>query len=556
MAQMAINVAVDGAVGEDAVQPYGMHVSSRYLDLTKRKLELTRLPRELQLPEKRRWDYGTPKAVLEPLIDFWLEHYDWRTQETLFNNALPQFRTTVHLTPSKSEDVVHTSDATPTQATFSESTLPQQINSPITPTHPAPTTFPTIDSSSSSAHPPLRVHFVHKRSKHRKAIPLLFCHSWPSSFVEPYKIIDALTDPVSLPSYGTGAQQAFHVVVPSIPGFGFSDASPVEGFGLRETANAFHEVMARLGYADSGYVVCGSGWGFAICRALAIYHPQHCLAIHTTNPSLVAPAFKKSPMAWLKYHVARVTRARLSFLSFGYLRSDFTQPEATKAKPERDLGMLKERFDSSEATLASQYSQRPQTVSYSLCDSPAGLLSCVLDAVHSRSSSTPQSSQQRSPFLSPAELLGDRDIEMQVQEMPRPEIPMSPRESETNGRDYTWTPTEILSWTMMQWLPGPEAGLRWLKQATLDSAADHPSFWQYSPVPLGISHFRRRGGTDEDSPLMWATSSHRLEWLKRHRRSARWPAWETPDLLVLDLRECFGGMAERGLVRLRRDEEE
>lgn len=132
-------------------------------------------------------------------------------QETRFNTALPQYRTTVPLPPRSPE-----SDTT------------------------------------------LRIHFVHKRSKHKNAIPLLFCHTWPASFVEVDKIIDALTDPQSLPSFGQGAQQAFHVVAPSIPGFGFSDASPVEEFGLRETASCFNAVMIKLGYEH--YVAHGSSW--------------------------------------------------------------------------------------------------------------------------------------------------------------------------------------------------------------------------------------------------------------------------------------------------------
>lgn len=99
---------------------------------------------------------------------------------------------------------------------------------------------------------------MHKRSKHKNAIPLLFCHTWPSSFIEVNKVIDALTDPLSLPSFGAGAQQAFHVVVPSNPGFGFSDASSREDFGLNETAYVFHSVMERLGYEQ--YVAHGTGW--------------------------------------------------------------------------------------------------------------------------------------------------------------------------------------------------------------------------------------------------------------------------------------------------------
>jgi pimeloyl-ACP methyl ester carboxylesterase len=84
-------------------------------------------------------------------------------------------------------------------------------------------------------------------------------HSWPSSFIEVQRVIDALVDPQRLPSFGMGAQQAFHVVAPSIPGFGFSDEGGEEGFGLKETAEVFDGVMRRLGYGD-GYVVHGVGW--------------------------------------------------------------------------------------------------------------------------------------------------------------------------------------------------------------------------------------------------------------------------------------------------------
>jgi pimeloyl-ACP methyl ester carboxylesterase len=142
-----------------------------------------------------------------------LEHYDWRTQEAHFNASLPQYRTKIRFQPSNNTDA--------------------------------------------HAHS-LRIHFVHKRSKHKNAIPLLFCHTWPASFIEVQNIINALTDPYSLPGFGAGAQQAFHVVAPSIPGFGFSDASPMETFGLKETADVFHGVMDRLGYTR--YVAHGTGW--------------------------------------------------------------------------------------------------------------------------------------------------------------------------------------------------------------------------------------------------------------------------------------------------------
>jgi pimeloyl-ACP methyl ester carboxylesterase len=141
-----------------------------------------------------------------------LEGYDWRAAETQFNTCLPQFRTTITI-PSVADD---------------------------------------------SASHSLRIHFVHKRSKHASAIPLLVCHSWPSSFIEVQRTIDALTDPYSLPGFGEGAQQAFHVIAPSIPGFGFSDASSSLDFGLQETAAMFNGLMERLGYKQ--YVTHGVGW--------------------------------------------------------------------------------------------------------------------------------------------------------------------------------------------------------------------------------------------------------------------------------------------------------
>ncbi|KAF2465241.1 alpha/beta-hydrolase [Lindgomyces ingoldianus] len=490
--------------GFEAVQPYSMHVSSRYLELTRKKLQLARLPGEPKTPEDRRWEQGVPKALLEPLLDYWLEQYDWRSQEAHFNSTLPQFRTNVHLT--------------------------------ITPSH-APTP------------PPLRIHFVHKRSKHKNAIPLLFCHTWPSSFVEIQKIISALTDPHSLPSFGAGAQQAFHVVAPSIPGFGFSDASPNADFGLKETADVFHKVMERLGYER--YVVHGSGWGFNICRALALGQPQSCLAIHTSNPSFKEPDFKQSPMTCLKYRIAQLVRAKVTFLSFGYVPAELHISTLTPVSRESELpsGPLE--------TFSLQYTLRPQTLSYSLCDSPIGLLACILDTIHTRSLPTPLPPQPRSPFLSPAEIemteerpgvpAHDNDVHSPATE--RPEMPLSPRESELRAMNYSWSPTEVLNWTMLQWLPGPEASLRWLRQACLET---HPSSLlstTYSPIPLGISSFLARNSSSAaTSPLMWGSATSNISWIKRHQRPAALPAWEAPDLLVLDMRECFGSFLDRGII--------
>lgn len=396
-----------------------------------------------------------------------LDGYDWRAAEAQFNSTLPQFRTNV--------------------------IIPSTLSTP--PSH------------------TLRIHFVHKRSKHANAIPLLICHSWPSSFIEVQRLIDALVDPHSLPGFGHGAQQAFHVIAPSIPGFGFSDTSSSNDSGLKETADLFNQLMKQLGYGH--YVAHGVGWyaphniprletdqyrGFGICRALALQHPQHCLAVHTANPTFTAPTFKRSPMAYIKHGTAKLTRGKMSLLNFGYLPKELqSQPQNSNSHQEslysdRPLGSALHRL----------YSLRPQTFSFSLCDSPVGLLAALLDVIHTRApSNSPLTSRSRSPFLSPVEL----EMQWSNQGEPhtservgsalaeRPEHPMSPRQSEVEARNYTWSPTEILNWTMMQWLPGefPSSGFNHV--LTADRSRIVPSMASSSSPRLhkpqvGYLHFR------------------------------------------------------------------
>ncbi|KAH8731938.1 Alpha/Beta hydrolase protein [Phaeosphaeriaceae sp. PMI808] len=485
----------------EAITPYSMHVSSRYLELTKKKLELTRLPRELELPEPKKWEHGTPKTVLEPLLDFWLEGYDWRVEEAGFNATLPQFRTNI--------------------------------------------TVPSATDASASQ--PLRIHFVHKKSRHANAIPLLLCHSWPSSFIEVQRIIDSLTDPYSLPSIGQGAQQAFHVIAPSIPGFGFSDASSSLGFGLKETAAVFNQLMLKLGY--NRYVAHGIEWGFSICRTLALWHPQHCLAVHTANPTFTEPTPKRGAMAFIKYRIAKLTLGKLPLLSFGYVPTELESFQDTKHSTSQDSTYANQPLG---LTLHRLYSLRPQTLSYSLCDSPIGLLAALLDIIHTRVPlGPPLTSRSRSPFLSAVELgrLDEENAHIRnthergASDDTVRAFPLRPQQSELNTRGYTWTPTEILNWTMMQWLPGPESSLRWLRQAHLDTTA--PRWNDYCAVPLGISSFHDRNSSQK-TPLMWGASSWNVEWVKRHLRAASLPAWEAPDLLVVDLRECFGALMAHG----------
>lgn len=197
----------------NVITPYRMHVSQKYLDLTKRKLELTRIPRDANvqqqqqqhrqhqhLPQQQR-EYGVSRAELEPLVDHWVEAYDWRAEEAFYNDSLPQYCVSIGQ---------------------------------------------------------CRMHFVHRRSQNANAIPLLFCHGWPGSFIEVGRMIDSLCDPIATPPRGDDNVQAFHVVCPSIPGFAFSESVAEEENNASGTAERFDMLMKKLGY--SRYVVHGSEW--------------------------------------------------------------------------------------------------------------------------------------------------------------------------------------------------------------------------------------------------------------------------------------------------------
>jgi hypothetical protein len=208
-------------------------------------------------------------------------------------------------------------------------------------------------------------------------------------------------------------------------------------------------------------IVVDCGRGFSICRALALQHPKRCLAVHTANPSFVEPTAKQSAVAFIKYKIAKITKGKLPLLSFGYL------PTELQSRPDGEhLSAIQNSLYSDRPlglTLHRLYSLRPQTLSFSLCDSPVGLLAALLDVIHTRvPAGSPLSSRSRSPFLSPVEL--EMEDTNGVQSVPRHERihsgsteripPRSARQSEMEARNYIWTPTEILNWTMMQWLPG------------------------------------------------------------------------------------------------------
>lgn len=204
------------------ITPFTIDVHQGFLDTTKLKVSLTRFVQELE--DQPAFTDGPPRHSAESVADHWMNGYDWRLIEAGINSKLKQF-TTVLETPATD---------------YTE---------------------------------PVPLHFVHHRSSRQDAIPLLFVHGWPGSFLEVENIIELLTNPMedSLP--------AFHVVAPSIPGYGFSPSPRKSGFGYRQAGATFNALMLRLGY--SKYVFQGGDAGDLINRYMAVDFPESVVSGHS-----------------------------------------------------------------------------------------------------------------------------------------------------------------------------------------------------------------------------------------------------------------------------------
>ena len=207
----------------DAVEPFSVSVPQSAIDDLKRRLALTRWPERETVSD---WSQGVPLAKAQALIAYWRDKYNWRRFEARAN-AFPQYRT-------------------------------------------------RIDG--------LGIHFIHVRSAHPNALPIILTHGWPGSFVEFMQIIGPLSDPTR---FGGRAEDAFDVVVPSLPGFAFSDKPTETGWDVDRIARAWAALMQRLGY--DRWVAQGGDWGAGVTHALAHQRPQGLIAAHV-NWQFVFPA--------------------------------------------------------------------------------------------------------------------------------------------------------------------------------------------------------------------------------------------------------------------------
>ena len=264
------------------VHAFETHASDADLDDLRVRLAAARLPEPETVRRSAsgplRWDQGVPLADLVDVVNYWRTGYDWRAFEERLN-GIGQFRT-------------------------------------------------TIDD--------LGIHFLHRRSAHADATPLILTHGWPGSIAEFIDVVDELAHPKDADA------AAFHVVVPSLPGFGYSDKPATTGWGTERIAAAWVELMGRLGY--SRFAAHGGDWGGNITTVLGGRFPAQVLGIHTT--------FAEGPP--------------------GLTTAGLTAVERTWAEETHD-------FWRHRAAYAKQQATRPQTIGYSLVDSPVGLLAWILD---------------------------------------------------------------------------------------------------------------------------------------------------------------------------------
>jgi pimeloyl-ACP methyl ester carboxylesterase len=265
-----------------AITPFRIETPQADLDDLRARLANTRLP--AVLPGDG-WAKGVPVTYLQELADYWADGYDWRKHEARLNEYL-QFTT-------------------------------------------------EIDGQ--------RIHFLHVRSPEPDALPLLLSHGWPGSVVEFLDLIGPLTDPAA---HGGDPADAFHVVIPSLPGFAFSGPTSEPGWDIRRMATAYAELMSRLGY--DRYGVQGGDWGAVVAPDLGRVASDHVVGVH-------------------------VNAATVGFIPMGKI-DDAELTEAEQVRYARQ-----QRFMNDGNAYFQIQATRPQTVSYGLSDSPAGLLAWIVE---------------------------------------------------------------------------------------------------------------------------------------------------------------------------------
>lgn len=383
---------------DTAIRPFAIEIADANLRDLRDPLSRTRWPDEL--PDAG-WDYGVPLAYLKDLAEYWRTTYDWRAEEARLNHV-PQFTT-------------------------------------------------TIDGGN--------IHFLHVRSPEPDAFPLILTHGWPGSVAEFLGVIGPLSDPRA---HGGNPADAFHLVIPALPGFGFSGPTREKGWNVARAAAAWAELMRRLGYERYG--AQGGDLGALLSPELGHVDPEHVVGIH-------------------------VNAATVGFIPWGEV--DATELESFTEEEKARLGR-KERFLSEGNAYFQMHASRPQTIAYSLSDSPVGQLAWIVDRM---------ADWVHGPI------------------------------------DEALTREQILTNAMFYWITGTGGSAARLYYENMHGAAN----WGRAPskTPVGVAAFAediaiRRYGEQGNNVVHWSDFD----------RGGHFAAMEAPDLLVGDIRTFFRGLRE------------
>ncbi|MER8764685.1 MULTISPECIES: epoxide hydrolase [unclassified Mesorhizobium] len=275
------------AAAGDAIRPFKVSFPQEEIDELSRRVAATRWPDQENVADDTQ---GVQLATMQKLAKYWATDYDWRKMETRLH-ALPQFIT-------------------------------------------------EIDG--------LDIHFIHVRSRHENALPIIVTHGWPGSIIEQLKVIEPLTNPTA---YGGTEADAFHVVIPSLPGYGFSGKPTAPGWIPARIAKAWATLMQRLGYTK--YVAQGGDWGNAVSETMALQEPPGLLGIHTNMAATVPADISKA------------------------LAASGPAPAGLSPDEKRAYDQLDD-FYKNGLGYAIEMNNRPQTL-YGIVDSPVGLAAWMLD---------------------------------------------------------------------------------------------------------------------------------------------------------------------------------
>ena len=385
------------------IHPFRVDISEEALDDLRQRIAATQWPEKETVPDDSQ---GVPLATMQKLARYWATDYDWRRCEAELN-ALPQFIT-------------------------------------------------EIDG--------LDIHFIHVRSQHEDALPLVINHGWPGSIIEQLKLIGRLTDPTA---HGASAGDAFHVVIPSMPGYGFSGKPTGTGWGPERMGRAWAELMKRLGYTQ--YVAQGGDWGAIIAEVMAVQAPDGLLGIHINMPGTVPPS------------VLRLIRNR-----------DPAPSSFSEAEKVAFAGL--EYFYRKGFGYAEMMNTRPQTLGYSLADSPVGMLAFFYD----KFTEWTHSGRQPEKVLTRDDILDDVTLYWLT------------NTGTSSSRSY---------WDAAQGGGGPFNAV------------------EITNVPVAVTIFP---GEIYRAPRNWAEQTfHKLIYWNEVAKGGHFAAWEQPQLFSEEIRAAF-----------------